>query len=97
MIYTINLKDLYKQQQKNPPWFFFITRKSGPYGPFILAPTEGCWVGLQPIPWAFSPINIQSMDDLGRLQGRYPENFVLISQFEVCHEGGSRRGLLGGH
>ena len=37
------------------------------------------------------------MDDLGRLQGRYPENFVLISQFEVCQEGGSRRGVLRGH
>ena len=30
-------------------------------------------------------------------QGRYPENFVLISQLEVCQEGGeSRRGVLGG-
>ena len=28
------------------------------------------------------------MDDLGRLQGRYPENFVPISQFKVCQEGG---------
>ena len=37
------------------------------------------------------------MDDLGRLQGRYPQNFVLISQLEVCQEGGSRRGILGGH
>ena len=27
-------------------------------------------------------------------QGRYPENFVLISQLEVCQEGGSRRGVL---
>ena len=27
-------------------------------------------------------------------QGRYPENFVLISQLEVCQEGGSRRGYL---
>ena len=36
------------------------------------------------------------MDDLDRLQGRYPENFVLISQLEVCQEGGSRRGLHGG-
>ena len=26
-----------------------------------------------------------------------PENFVLISQLEVCGEGRSRRGLLGGH
>ena len=38
--------------------------------------------------WAFGPITIQSMDVLGRLQGRYPENFVLISQLEVCQEGG---------
>ena len=30
-------------------------------------------------------------------QGRYPENFVLISLLEVCQEGGSRRGVLGGH
>ena len=29
-------------------------------------------------------------------QGRYPENLVLISQLEVCQEGGSRRGVLGG-
>ena len=29
-------------------------------------------------------------------QGRYPENFVLISLLEVCQEGGSRRGVLGG-
>ena len=33
------------------------------------------------------------MDDLGKLQGRYPENTVLISQLEVCQEGG----VLGGH
>ena len=31
-------------------------------------------------------------------QGRYPENFMLISLLEVCQEGeGSRRGVLGGH
>ena len=31
-------------------------------------------------------------------QGRYPENFVLISLLEVCQEGaGSRRGVPGGH
>ena len=30
-------------------------------------------------------------------QGRYPENFMLIFQLEVCQEGGgSRIGLLGG-
>ena len=34
------------------------------------------------------------MDDLGRLQGRYPENFVLISQLEVCQEEGVRRGYF---
>ena len=28
--------------------------------------------------------------------GRYPENFMLISILEVCQEGGSRRGVLGG-
>ena len=28
------------------------------------------------------------MDDLDRLQGRYPENFVFMSQLEVCQEGG---------
>ena len=32
------------------------------------------------------------MDDLGRLQGRYPENFVLISQLEVCQEGRVKKG-----
>ena len=76
---------------------FYVTRISGPYGPFILAPAEGWWVGLQPIPWAFGPITIQSMDDLDRLQGRYPENFVLISQLEVCQEwGGQEWGVHGG-
>ena len=69
-----------------------------PFAPLILTPVEGCWLGLRPITWAFDPITIQCMDDLGRLQGRYPENFVLISQLEVCQEGGSRRGGgLGGH
>ena len=36
------------------------------------------------------------MNDIFLPQGRYPENFVLISQLEVCQEGGSRRGVLGG-
>ena len=27
-------------------------------------------------------------------QGRYPENFVLLSQLEVYQDGGSRRGYL---
>ena len=39
-------------------------------------------------PFIHGPITIQSMGDLGRLQGRYPENFLLISQLEVCQEGG---------
>ena len=35
------------------------------------------------------------MNDVFLPQGRYPENFVLISQSEVCQEGGgSRRGYL---
>ena len=29
--------------------------------------------------------------------GRYPENLVLIYQLEVCQEGVSRRGVLGGN
>ena len=74
----------------------YITRISGPYGLFILAPAEGFWVGLRPITWAFGPISMQSMDDLGRLQGRYPENFVLIPKFFLCQEGGEgRKGALG--
>ena len=30
-------------------------------------------------------------------QGRNPENFVLISQLEVCQDGGVKKGVLGGH
>ena len=42
------------------------------------------------------------INDVILSQGRYPENFVLISQLEVCQEGGvkkggPRRGVLGGH
>ena len=36
------------------------------------------------------------MNDVYLALGRYPENFVLISQLEVCQEGGSRSGVLGG-
>ena len=36
------------------------------------------------------------MNDVFVPQARYPENFVLISQLEVCQEGGSRKGELGG-
>ena len=38
------------------------------------------------------------MNDVFLQQGRYPENFVLISQLEEGQEGGgSRSGVLGGH
>ena len=49
------------------PYIFIIsveillTRISGPYGPFILAPAEGCWVSLWSITWVFGLINIQFM------------------------------------
>ena len=36
------------------------------------------------------------MDDLGRLPGRYPENFMLISQLKGFQEGGVKKGVLGG-
>ena len=32
------------------------------------------------------------MNDVFLPQGRYPENFVLISQSEVCQEGGVKKG-----
>ena len=32
------------------------------------------------------------MNDIRLPQGRYPENFVLISQLEVCQEGGVKKG-----
>ena len=60
--------------------------------PLILAPAEGCWLGLWPITWVFGPITIQFMDDLGRLQGSYPEMFVLISSSEVCQEWEVKKG-----
>ena len=31
------------------------------------------------------------MNDVFLPQGRYPENFVLISQLEVCQEGGVKK------
>ena len=33
-----------------------------------------------------------AMNDVFLPQGRYPENFVLISQLEVCQEGGVKKG-----
>ena len=32
------------------------------------------------------------MNDVFLPQGRYPENFVLISKLEVCQEGGVKKG-----
>ena len=32
------------------------------------------------------------MNDVFLPQGRYPENIVLISQLEVCQEGGVKKG-----
>ena len=32
------------------------------------------------------------MNDVFLPQGSYPENFVLISQLEVCQEGGVKKG-----
>ena len=32
------------------------------------------------------------MNDVFLAQGRYPENFVLICQSEVCQEGGGQEG-----
>ena len=34
------------------------------------------------------------MNDVFSPQGRYPESFVLISQLEVCQEGGQEGGYL---
>ena len=34
----------------------------------------------------------EAMNDVYLPQGRYPENFVLISLFEVCQEGGVKKG-----
>ena len=36
------------------------------------------------------------MNNVFLAQRRYPENFVLISQSEVCQEGGVKKGVLGG-
>ena len=33
------------------------------------------------------------MNDVLLPQGRYPENLVLISQLEVCQEGGVKKGV----
>ena len=38
--------------------------------------------------WVFLDI----MNDVFLPKGRYPENFVLISQLEVCQEGGGQEG-----
>ena len=36
------------------------------------------------------------MNDVFLPHGIYPENFMLISQLEVRHEGGVKKGVLGG-
>ena len=36
------------------------------------------------------------INDVFLTQGRYPENFMLISQLEVCQEGGVKKAVLGG-
>ena len=36
------------------------------------------------------------MNDVFLPQESYPENFVSISQLEVCQEGGVKKGVLGG-
>ena len=36
------------------------------------------------------------MNDVFLPHGRYPENFVWISQLEVYQEGGVKNGVLGG-
>ena len=64
----------------------------GCYALLILAPAEGCWGGLWPITWAFGPIIIKFMDDLGRPVGRYPEIFMLISLLSVSGMGGKEGG-----
>ena len=37
-------------------------------------------------------IFVDIMNDVLLPKGRYPENFVLLSQWEVCQKGGSGRG-----
>ena len=37
-----------------------------------------------------------AMNDVFLPQGRYPENFVLMSQLEVCQEWGVTKEVLGG-
>ena len=37
------------------------------------------------------------MNDVLLPQGRYPENFMMISQQEIFQEGGVKKGVLGGH
>ena len=37
-----------------------------------------------------------AMNDVFLPQGRYSENVMLIYQFDVCQEGGVKKGVLGG-
>ena len=49
--------------------------------------------------WGFLTRNMEDrvtpdiMNDVFLPQGRYPEIFVLISQLEVCQEGGVKKGV----
>ena len=49
-------------------------------------------MGLRPMTSVFGPVTIGSMDDLHRLKGRYPENFVLTSLLEECQDWRVKKG-----
>ena len=60
--------------------------------PLILGLAKGCRVGLWPSTWAFDPVTIKFMDDLGRPKGSYPDIFMFISLLEMCQESGIKKG-----
>ena len=62
------------------------------YVPLILGLAKGCRVGLWPSTWAFDPVTIKFMDDLGRPKGSYPDIFMFISLLEMCQESGIKKG-----
>ena len=41
-------------------------------------------------------IIVDIMNNVLLPQGKYPEQFIMISQLEVCQEGRARRWVLGG-
>ena len=69
-----------------------INRISGDYTLMSWASEVAFWTFIVAGGWAFGPITVQAMDNLGRFQGRYPENIVLISQLEECQEEGVKKG-----